>query len=629
MHALATFNFMIQLHPLWRTGAIFQADRPVVVSGYADPGAAVSIRFGNHRAETVATADGKWACSFPPFPAGARAELAVRSGNEGADAADLLAGDVWLCSGQSNMEWQLELLPHAKGDIESANDPALRFFTVERANEREPITTADGRWRPGTAEHVGACSAVAWYFARRVREATGRPIGLVVSAWGGTSILAWMPLPVLGSRPEYAAYLAEFEAAGPKHERVNMSPHDFFPTRPHCLLWKERNFDDSHWSTLNVPGTWQQQGWTFNGPVWYRARIRLPEEWRNRRLTLNLGVIDDFDEAFVNGERVGGLGPERPDAYKTTRLYDVPGHLTADGELVIAVRVFDHWGEGGIMTAGSLYPKEAPESAIPLPNIWRAQAEEQLRWRTGALTLAPSELYNGMIHPLTGYPLRGVLWYQGESDVSRAQRYRLLLPDLIAAWRKAWGDPKLPFGLVQLAGYQPPREEPGESDWAELREAQWLAFERVSGVGLISAVDLGDPMNIHPEHKKPVGERLANWALSESYGLPGFRWRHPIVRSAEIAPPAVYIYVACAQGVLRAADEAPLRGFQIAGADRRWRWAQARFVGPATVEVSHPEVPAPAAVRYGWQGYPNGNIVDADGLPLLPFRTDEWPLTTL
>ncbi|MCS6772187.1 MAG: hypothetical protein NZ740_09215 [Kiritimatiellae bacterium] len=619
---------MLRLHPLLQDHAIIQADRPLEIRGLGRPRESIEVSLGRHRTRVTAGEDGRWTVEFPAVPAGEELDLTASGASETVEARRLLAGDVWLCSGQSNMEWQLELLPHARSDVESANDPWTRFFVVERSNERTPVDSVRGQWRHGVRDHVGKCSAVAWYFAQRVRRETGRPVGLIVSAWGGTSILAWMSLETLKQRSEYASHVAEYEAARSTHERVNMSPHPYFPRLPEAAGWEDPDFDDRLWQTLRVPCPWQQQGWYFNGVVWYRVRIRLPEEWIGRPLTLNLGVVDDFDETYVNGERVGGLGPECPEAYKTPRCYPVPASLTQGGTLVIAVRVFDHWGEGGMMTPGNLHPEGRPDEAIPLPSIWIAKPEAELRWRTGSIALAPSELYNGMIHPLIGYPLRGVLWYQGESDVRRAQRYRKLLPDFIASIRSAWNDPRLPFGLVQLASYMPTQPVPVESEWAELREAQWLTSRELSDIGLISAMDLGDALDVHPGRKQPVGERLAGWALAAVYSRADIDWRHPEWESAETGGRSILLRFRYCGAGLRTTDGAAPRGFQIAGSNRTWKWALARVAAPNAIAVHHPDISDPVAVRYAWQSNPDANVVGANGLPLLPFRTDAWPLIT-
>lgn len=611
---------MLRLHPLLRDRAVVQADVPLLVCGTALPHVAVAVSVGDRRLCAVADDAGRWSIEAPAIPAGTRFDLSITSGNECVRASDLVAGDVWLCAGQSNMEWELKRLPHARDDIESANDPDIRFFHVDHARAPRPIDTAGGEWRPGTRDHVGDCSAVAWYFARKIRRYTDRPIGVVISCVGGTSILSWMPNEILSRRSAYAECVADLEKIRPPKKSVNPHPHPFLLRSAHTQDWESPSFDDRMWATLRVPGQWQRQGWRFNGAVWYRTRVRLPEEWIGRTLTLNLGIVDDFDEAFVNGERVGGHGPENPLAYKTPRVYAVRKELTQTGVLVIAVRVFDQWGEGGILSPGWLSPEDDPACALPLPSLWFARAEQELPWRMGWVPPAPSELYNAMLHPLAPYPLRGALWYQGESDVRRARFYRDLLADFINGLRAAWRNPHLPICVVQLAGYMPTVPFPMESDWAELRDAQWRVARELPNVGLISAIDVGDPFDFHPLQKQPVGERLADWALSTQYGRADHPWRHPEFQSMDTAATYVRIRVAHAQGTLRTIDGQPPRGFELAGPNCVWLRADADIVNGACIVVRHPSISTPIGARYAWQANPDANVVGGHGLPLLPFR---------
>ena len=620
---------MLNLHPLLKNHAVLQAGKPIAITGTASAGAEVTAELGTEKQSTRADAQGAWSLSFPARGPGLPLTLRVTSGDDLATCADLITGEVWLCSGQSNMEWTLGMIKGAEADVAAAQDSGLRYFTVAHQNVPQPMRQVTGGWQPATPANAHHCSAVAWFFARRLRELTGSPVGLIVSAWGGTCIAPWMPRAALKARPDYASLVAKADAIAAPNEEESTEIHPVTPRTPLTTGWELPDCDDSTWTLLRVPGMWQQQGWRFNGAVWYRTEVQIPAAWCGRELRLEYGPVDDFDDTYVNGVRVGGLGEENLNAYAERRTYLIPARLTGTTRLTIAVRVFDRFGLGGLAGGGFISLAEATAQRVDLPGQWKARVERQLPLHLGGGEIAPSALYNGMIHPLLGFPLRGFLWYQGESDVPRAQLYRRLLPDLIAAWRTGWQDPIAPFGIVQLANYMVRHPQPVESDWAELRDAQRLTTRTVPHTGLAVAIDLGEEADIHPRQKRPVGERLAHWASATVYGRSAGAWAHPDLADYRLAPGAMIIRLAHAGSGLQARGGGEIRGFQIAGADRQWHWAQATCTEFDTLRVTSPRVPAPQAVRYGWQSNPEVNLENREGLPATPFRTDDWPLTTL
>lgn len=615
---------MLTLHSLFNDNAVLQCEKPVSIRGTATPRAGIALHFAGLDQQIVAGNDGRWTIVLPALPAGGPHELVLESGDETLRHSGIMLGEVWLCAGQSNMEWTLGMLEGAERDIAEANDPLLRCFTVARLPANEPAASLTGCWQMATPQLARDFSATAYFFGRCLRAATGRSVGLVVSAFGGTVIASWLPKTVLKSRPEYRTFLSENSTSREKA----FIPHSYESRTPVATGWETVDLDETDWKTLPVPGYWQNHGWSHNGAVWYRRSMELPPHWRGREMTLELGACDDFDDTFVNGTRVGGIGPEAPSAYATRRVYVLPALLTATDRLTIAIRVFDHWGNGGIMGDSLLRCAEAPEETFSIAGNWKAKVEKALPLRAPGSGVPPTLLYQGMIHPLVGFAVRGFLWYQGESDLAQAALYRRLLPDLIGAWRSLWGDPLLPFGIVQIANYQARSPRPGEDERAELRDAQLLAAQTVPATGLAVTIDVGESDNIHPRQKRPVGERLARWALAEVYGRPELPWSSPLPADHWTETPAIHVRFSHAGNGLRPRGGAPLQGFQIAGSDRQWRWAEAIVIQADTVRVSARIVKEPVAVRYAWQSNPLCTLENSAGLPASPFRTDDWPLVT-
>jgi len=621
---------MLTLHPLFGNDAVLQCEEPLPIWGMAEPGAPIAVRLGDLAAATAADSSGVWRVSLSAQPPGGPHELTVTSDKESLKHTGIMLGEVWLCSGQSNMEWTLGMLQKSDLDTASANDPLLRCFTVQRAHSLSPLATLQGIWRATDPATVRDFSATGYGFALHLRAATGRAVGLIVAAFGGTQISAWLPTTTREARPEYTSLREEWAKKAALPTPVRLEPHPYLARSSAVAGWETSAFDDRGWSTLKVPGFWQDQGWNFNGAVWYRRTVELPAHWRGCALVVDFGACDDFDETFVNGTKVGGIGPELPTAYNTLRAYPVPAPLTRNGRVTIAVRVFDQWGNGGIVRrAGLLLENDAGER-LPLEGTWQAKVETELPFRLppAAGNCPPTSLYNGMIHPIAGFGLRGVLWYQGESDAPRAAQYPLLLADFIAAWRAAWGRPDLPFGIVQIANHLTPQPRPGDSAWAELRWAQLAVAQATPHTGLVVAIDLGEPDNLHPPRKGAVGERLARWALATVYRRPMEAWGSPLPIKSWPESDAICVRFEQVGAGLRTRDDAPPRGFQIAGVDRQWRWAEAAIVALDTVHVRANGVASPAAVRYAWQDNPECSLENSSGLPASPFRTDDWPLTT-
>jgi sialate O-acetylesterase len=614
---------MPTLHPLFTDHAVIAARCPRIL-GTAAPEAVVTVTLAGASETVRASRDGQWTASFPPLPPGGPHTLEARDELGKVAAHDVLLGDVWLGSGQSNMEWTLGLTKGAEADIASADEPRLRIFTVGRSSQPlGPTSTLEGRWVVMTPAAAPAVSAVGYFFGRKLLQETGQPVGVVVSAWGGSPIAAWLPEEALRGRPEYGSFVLELEAAraGPIDLEADR-PHADPGLAAHAANWMAAEFDDSAWQTIEVPGLWQDQGMPFNGAVWYRSHFDIPPAWIGGDLQLDLGVIDDFDRTWVNGKEVGATGTETANWWTHARSYLVPAASVRGTRLAVAVRVFDQWGGGGLLGPVALRPAGRDAGGhVAVSRPWRARAELQLPPRSPMGQLWASSLWNGMIHPLQGVGLTGVIWYQGESDVIRAALYPRLLTDLIARLRTAFAAPELPFGIVQLASFMARRAEPAEDPWADLREAQRRVAATVPACGLAVAIDAGEAEDVHPRYKRTVGERLALWALREAHDRRGEAYSGPTLAEHRRQGDGISVRFVHAEG-LRVRGDA-LRGFQIAGSDRRWIWADAEMRGD-TVLVRSPRIARPVAVRYAWQANPETTLENAAGLPASPFRTDDW-----
>jgi sialate O-acetylesterase len=580
--------------------------------------------------------------------AGGPLELTVK-GNNLLTIRNVLVGEVWLCSGQSNMEWPLINTVGGAETVAEAKYPEIRLFQVEHHTSASPLTDVEGHWVVTTPDDAAHFSAVGYFFGRELYQQLKVPVGLIHSSWGGTPAEAWTSHEAMLSSPELKPILDRYESS------LNALPQAKEAYARALAEWEEKNLyidagnkgealgyadpatATADWSRMDLPKQFETAGLLIDGAVWFRKVLELPESWAGKELALNLPPIDDYDVTYFNGTKVGSIGRETPNSYGVPRKYVVPGSLVRAGRNVIAVRVFDSAGEGGFSRGGamSIGPAGGAESdAMSLRGVWDYKVELALEpkhpdWGTRPEAVGvsnqnnPSVLYNAMIAPLVPFAIRGVIWYQGESNAGRAYQYRTLFPIMIRDWRKAWGS-ELPFYFVQLANWHANRAEPDESDWAELREAQMLTL-REPHTGMAVTIDIGDENELHPRNKLDVGRRLAAWALAGTYGrkvVPS----GPLFDRYTIEGDKVLIHFKYGAG-LKTIDGGPVKGFALAGADRKFVWADARIEGD-TVVVSSPKILKPVAVRYGWADNPIANLYNYAGLPTSPFRTDDWPGVT-
>ncbi|TAG07362.1 MAG: hypothetical protein EAZ42_12955 [Verrucomicrobia bacterium] len=612
---------MLTLHPLYHDHAVIHAKRPRIC-GSATPHAKIRVTLAGAHAQTEANAAGDWQVTFPPLPAGGPHALEVEAGSESIKAQDILLGNTWLGSGQSNMEWTLAMTKDCEEAIASAHDPLLRFFTVHRSSNPDgPVSQLDGHWVLCTPRNAENFSSVGYFFGRRLTAELQQPVGMIISAWGGSSIRQWLPLDLLDKRKIYQEFIEERKqaiAAQPDPEETEA--HEDPGISPHAKDWATSNFEDWDWTPRKVPGQWQDEGWDFNGAVWFRQKVSVPLNWIGEDLEIYLGVVDDYDQTFINGTLIGATGKETDSWWTTPRHYRIPAHLFTDRTLHIAVRVFDIWGGGGIMGKVSIHcPKYPEQPAVHTATTWLAKPEIELPSRfPGGPPPAPAALWNGMMHPLAGASLDGVLWYQGESDVDRSSLYPLMLADWIQSMRRHFDDPTLPCGIVQLANFHEPEHEPSEHPWAYLREAQRHAARSISHCGLVLAIDAGEADDIHPRDKKTVGERLALWALHDCYGKNAICHSGPACHSIWTENHGIRCHFVHAEG-LRMRGNA-MRGFDLLDSDGEWHHADQVQIAGDTVWARSSRVTEPLAVRYAWQANPATTLENLAGLPAIPFR---------
>ncbi|MGC4074887.1 MAG: sialate O-acetylesterase [Nibricoccus sp.] len=615
--------------PIFADHMVLQRNKPNTLWGWTEPGSEVRIQIANQVSRATAGQDGQWALSFLPPPAGGPYVLRI-DGPETVELRDILVGDVWICAGQSNMEIGVSRTTDGAKEIASANHPHIRLYQMPGQVAYAPRETAGGGWQVCTPETVrgggsGGFSAVGYFFGRELNQALDVPIGLIQCAVGGTPAETWASASSLASLGGFDSALADLEdlrkKAAPEYGNFIAHWYDAFDTGQR-EAWHSIDFDDRGWQPVTLTGGFKALGVPDTPAVTYfRRTLELPATLPAEKASFRLGIVERMDTVWINGRQIGASAwVENP------RAYPIPDGVLHPGSNSVVIRVFKTRPDGGFKSPPeTLRIVMGDGTGIPLEGNWKGRVAVDARqphplpagfenWPT-----MPSVLYNGMIAPLSPLAISGAIWYQGEANVGRAAQYRTLLPTLIADWRRLFRQGDFPFYIVSLASFTPRRVTPGEDAWAELREAQAYTADTVPGAGLAIAIDRGAVDDIHPKDKREIGERLALLALAKHYGQPR-SFSGPVFRSADILPGAIRLHFDHVEGGLTCVAE-KLEEFSIRGSDGVWVWAEARLDGE-TVIVSSPAVPHPEAVRYAWQANPRATLVNAAGLPAVPFRTD-------
>ena len=623
----------IQLPKVLSDHMVLQRETEAAIWGWASPAEVVHVRgsWMNDDRTVKANAYGRWLVRIPTPEAGGPFTITV-SGHNTITLSDVLIGEVWVASGQSNMEWPVGRLKSddAQRAMDQADDDQLRLFHVARAISLTPRADCEAvPWRSASGESIRGFSAVAYFFAKELREKLGVPVGLIESDWGGTRVEAWMSPQALAPFDEYAGQLEMIHAAttdpGSRAAMIKARDNKWWQKLDAKAPknWQSPEFDASGWKDMTLPTTLKADGLdTFDGVLYFRRTVDLPAGWAGKPVTLGLGPIDDYDDVWVNGVHVGAT--HEPNQWNVPRKYQVPGEAVRGGENVIAVRILDTAGPGGINGNDGQMFIQKEDMLIPISGPWkyaRGQTVGDLPPRPTGVSVnanTVTALYHGMITPILPYTIRGVIWYQGESNVGRAARYADLFPAMIEDWRNQFESGPISFYFVQIAPYRY-RNDTGQA--ARLRDSQRTTLA-LKNTGMAVTMDIGNPGNIHPLDKRTVGDRLARWALAKDYGRTDIVYSGPLYTWAEVLNGTIVIHFDHTDGGLISRG-GPLTDFTIAGKDHKFVPATATIVDD-TIIVSNPEVSEPVAVRYGWGAADEPNLFNGAGLPASSFRTDDW-----
>lgn len=619
---ISFINAKIKLPALVSDGMVLQRNQKLNVWGKADAGEKVELKFLNKNYKTTTDPTGNWKIILPEQKAGGPYTMTI---NE-ITLKDILIGDVWLASGQSNMELPMRrLTPLYADEIKNANNQNIRFFTVpQKYNFKSPQTELDGgKWEATNPKTILNFSGVAYFFAKELSQKNKVAVGIIHASLGGSPIQAWMDENSLKKYPEYLDEAKKWqnddlikstesgEQALSKAWYTELDQSDIGLNQH----WESLDLNDSDWKTMNIPGSWEDKEGSFEGSVWFRKEINLTKNQAGKTAFLNLGRIKDADVTYINGTKVGNVTYEYP-----PRWYDIPAGVLKEGKNVIAIRISNGSGKGQFI-ADKPYYLEIDGNKIDLKTEWKykigakmekmAPGQTFIRWK-------PTGLYNAMINPLINYNIKGAIWYQGESNTGKPKEYGDLLTTMITDWRNKWNQKEMPFFTVQLANFMEPKTQPIESNWAELREQQRQVSLKVPNTGLAVIIDIGEWNDIHPLNKKTVGDRLALQALKVA-DKKNIIADGPVYQSMKIE--GNKIILSFKTGTDDFAPVSELKGFAIKGKDGKYEWAKAKIEGNKII-VWNDTISNPISVRYDWADNPDGNLKNKTGLPASPFTTE-------
>lgn len=617
----------VRLPKLISDGMVLQREADIKIWGWAGNHENVSVEFIDSVYSTVADESGQWEVNLPKLKTGGPFTMTIKASNT-LSIKNIMLGDVWVCSGQSNMELPMRRVkPLYETEIANADNPMIRYFAVPQNYDfnEEQKDLAYGNWQVATPTSVLNFSAVAYFFAVELYNRNKVPIGLISSNLGGSPAEAWMSEEALQEFPVHAKEMERFKDKAvidsiEKADKIRAENwyKELWKLDSGRNLWFDLNLSNTDWSTIQLPGYWQGTDLEgVNGVVWFRKEINIPASIAGKPARLELGRIVDTDSVFLNGIFIGSTGYQYP-----PRRYEIPLNHLKEGVNTLTVKVICNIGNGGFVP-DKPYKIVAENQTIDLKGEWKykvgakttaLEGQTFVRWKPGGL-------YNSMISPLLNYRITGVIWYQGESNAERPKEYGELFPAMINDWRKHWNQGDFPFIFVQLANFMEEKDEPSESNWALLREAQLKTLSQPN-TGMAVITDIGEWNDIHPLNKKDVGKRLALAAQKVAYKDEKIVFSGPMYQSHEIKKGVIILSFSNVGGGLETKGSKTLQGFAIAGADKKFEWAEAKIMGEKVV-VKSKNIAKPIYVRYAWADNPSkANLYNKEGLPASAFRTD-------
>ncbi|KHJ37354.1 glycosyl hydrolases family 2, sugar binding domain [Pedobacter glucosidilyticus] len=627
----------VKLPRLISDGMVLQRNVPLKIWGWASAGEQVTLRFKNKAYKVTTSDNGVWNINLKPLKAGGPYEMDIK-GNNQIIIKDILVGDVWVASGQSNMELPMRRVEVLYPDVvKNANNPKIRQFGVQTsfAFTEEKDDFSSGQWKAVTPENILDFTAVGYFFAQSLYEKYQIPIGLIRVSVGGSPAEAWLSEEALHAYPHYLKLTQKYKNTS-LVDSIRNKDNNIVDTWNNNIdkndeglknKWFETEHDDTHWTNFSIPGFWDKQTFTklaqdknqnLNGAVWLRRDIYVTDEMLKSSALLVLGAIVDRDVVYVNGKQVGTTGYQYP-----PRRYPIPQGILKPGKNSIAIRVVSNIGKGGFVLDKE-YALILGSNKIDLKGDWKialGYASEPMPMGQTTFHYQPAGLFNAMIAPMLNFPIKGVIWYQGESNTGKYQEYKQLFADLIQTWRVRWKQADMPFLYVQLANFMKAQDTFKESNWAELRNSQ-LQTLALNHTGMAVTIDVGEWNDIHPLNKKTVGERLALAARKLAYHEKNIAYSGPIYKSMQVKNDEILLSFDHVNGGLLAKG-AKLNEFYLAGADKVFLKAEAVISGKQIV-VKHPKIKNPVAVRYAWADNPEGaNLYNQAGLPASPFATDK------